>query len=235
MIKWVGLALVSCLIINILQAQARFAITDYYANKARDTLVFETSVGRAFSSQAFIYSEVNFRNQTVLKRTESTQGFRFEKLNSNGLSILGFQTPDGQELQLEKPLLFLPATVQERQVQRDTTHYTILKNGVMQGTGVLLIETEVEGFMSAETPLRNFVNCLIINTKIIQKVANGRQSISEWKEWYAKGIGLVNAIVRTYQLEATGKASPLHITMYQLEKAQLGGKPLDGKRGKMKE
>lgn len=236
MSKHLGLVVVAGLLMYGLQAQESISIAEYMTAQAGDTLLFETTVGREIiDSQYFIYSKTNFRNQAVLKRAISDQSFYLEQLTPTGLELYLIHKPDGTALLFDKPLLFIPATIKERQAHRDSTTFTILQNGEKQGTGAILVETNIEGFMTAETPLRNFVNCLIVNTKIIQKGAHGNQEVQEWKVWYAKGIGLVNAIVRTYHLEKTGKASPPQITMYQLQKAYVGGKPLQGKIKRMKE
>ncbi|MFN7118750.1 MAG: hypothetical protein ACK4TA_18270 [Saprospiraceae bacterium] len=220
------------LLLQLASAQQQIALSDYVLAKANDTLLYERSVGQEILVDTLIHTSLNIDNQLFTKRAMPLRGSRQEKLSEQGLAIYQINAAGGRSFTFEKPLHWLPKIITLRKIYKDSTQYKDLKDNALQGSGKIIIETNIEGFMSAETPLRNFVDCLSVSTKITLQNANGKRQITEWKDMYAKGIGLVQSIVRTQFIEAKGQASPLQITMLQLAQATIGGKQLEGRRRK---
>ncbi len=229
MIHRIVLGLSFYLLLGVVSAQQQFVLAEYALMEPGDTLIYEGSAGKEIYADTFAYAENTFRNHLVTKKAIAQKGYRYEKWGESDVEIYQINTADKQAFVLEKPLKWLPASPVLRQVYRDSTRYNELKDNALQSTGVLILETTVEGFMSVQTPLRNFVDCLSISTKMTCRYPNGKRVITEWKDYYAKKIGLAQSIVRYHQVEANGKATPLQVTMLQLKKATIGGKPLEGK------
>lgn len=229
MIHRIVLGVAFTLLLYTLSAQQQFALVDYMLANTGDTLIYEVSAGTTLYTDTLIYTNINFRNQSLTKRAVALKGNRYEKWEDAGIAIYQINVATERAFVLDKPLLWLPASFSLRHNYRDSTQYKELKNNALQSSGILILETNLEGFMSAQTPLRNFVDCLSVTTKMTRQNAAGKREITEWKELYAKHIGLVQSIVRIHQIEPNGKASPLQVTMLQLKKATLGGKLLEGR------
>ncbi|GEM_PF-1446329 len=215
---------------NVLQAQQDIAIAPYLPVQNGDSLFFQNMMQPETPPFIIAYSQSDLRKQLVINRVASTGSSRFEVQDDRGFQVVLFRFSDKRELLLDEPIVLLPPTVIANRTYRDTVRYTLLREGTKQEVGSLFCEAMVEGFVSAETPLRNFANCLVVSYRFVQRTTAGLDDVQEMKEWYAKEIGLVKAFEKTYKQDVQGKKSQLKSIAISLQKAYLGGQWLEGKQ-----
>lgn len=221
--------LLFCGFSKVLLAQQGIVIANFMPAKAGDSLFFQNAIQTNAPLITLFYAPVELRKQAALQRSESIGIARTEIQNEKGLQILLLRMPDGRELLLDEPLQLLPNKVDANHTYRDTVRYTLLREGAKIGNGILQSEIVVESFISAETPLRNFANCLVISCQFVMKPLSGTVEFYEAKEWYAPGVGLVKSFIKTYKYDLSGKAANIQSYAILLQKAFVGGKWLDGK------
>ncbi|MDX1942651.1 MAG: hypothetical protein SFU99_18950 [Saprospiraceae bacterium] len=216
MIKKLGLGLIFMLLWRLTTAQSGILIADYLTNQASDSLIFE-NIARPELPLHHLYFQVDSASQE-LWRVESDGQRRLESKNQEGLKLKAFGFAN-QEYVFTNPLLLYPTTFEKYKIYNSKTPY---KTGETAGT--LTLEVNAQGFETAQTPLRNFTDCLKIETKLVFTEKNKSVLVIEIIEWYAKSIGLVKIIKNTYQGNSRATIAGL------LKKAQLSGKALDGRK-----
>lgn len=224
--------LLFCSFSNVLLAQQDIVIANYMPAKGGDSLFFQNAIQTKAPAITVFYLPTEIHKQAALQRQESIGITRTEIRDEKGLQLLLLRMPDGRELLLDKPLRMLPPKVDANRTYRDTVRYTLLREGAKIGNGILQSEITVEGSISAETPLRNFANCLVISCQFVQKPLSGTVEFYEAKEWYASGVGLVKSFIKTYKYDLSGKPANMQSYAILLQKALQDGKWLDGKEVK---
>ncbi len=208
-----------------LPAQTRYSLAEYMPNRAGDSLIFENIVPGATAPILISWPDmVEFRKQSVLKRTESTGGYRLETMDpADGwkLFLTGFS--NGKEMIYDKPLLLLPPLLEHGAVYKSSSPFSVFSAGRREGSGVQHYEIKVEGNDSSRTPLRNFDDCIVLVTLATRTDPDGVRRGYEIKEWYARGFGLVKMAGEAFALDAKGARTRIVKAAGMLEKARIGG------------
>ncbi len=211
--------------------QQAIATMDYLPNTPGDSIWMEEMPPQthAFSDFLLVYKTAFFRNQALQKRSFGNNSFRYEQMEEEGLKVYLFHFDNGQEYLLEKGLTLFPATLSPNQVFQDEVAYTILEQNIKIGSGVLRYSIVAEGFTTAETPLRNFVDCLTLSVKMTFQHQSGLSLSFDVKEWYAKGVGLVKFISKRQLHEKKGKTIHDPVLAMYLKKGITRGRTIEGK------
>ena len=214
--KALRLGLLMWIFAGSLHAQSTINLAEYLTNQAGDTLVFENIAAQNLPYFSILF----FQTEQIegLLRRESDAQIKQEKLDLESWKLLSLAV-NSNKFNLEKTIELFPINVHINKTYTSSTNYTSSAT-----RGILKIEAFTPGFESAQTPLRNFTDCLKLEIRLVFIENNTPVRRIELIEWYAKGAGLVKMIKNTYQnkIRTTVAAS--------LTKATLGGKNLEGRK-----
>ncbi len=211
--------------------QKAIALMDYLPNIAGDSIWMEEMPPQthSFSDFLIVYKTAFFRNQAFQKRSVGKNSFRYEQMEEDGLKVYLFHFDNGQEYLLEKGLTLLPAALTPNQAFQEEVPYTILEQNAKIGSGIIRYSIVAEGLTTAETPLRNFVDCLTLSVKMTFQHQSGVSFSQDTKEWYAKGVGLVKFIEKRQFQEKKGKTLHDPVLAMYLKKGTARGRTIEGK------
>ncbi|MBK7870241.1 MAG: hypothetical protein IPJ74_05900 [Saprospiraceae bacterium] len=216
MIKNLGFGLIFNLLCSLITAQNSISIADYIINQSGDSLVFE-NIARPELPLHYLQFQADSSSQQFW-RIESDGQRRWESKDQEGWKLYALSLT-AQTYMLENPLLLYPVIFEKYKIYNSKTPYT-----TDETTGVLTLEVNAQGFETAQAPLRNFTDCLKIEIRMSFTEKNNPVLVIEIIEWYAKNIGLVKMIKNTYYKNSRTTIAGL------LQKAQLSGKPLEGRK-----
>lgn len=214
--KALRLGLMMLVFAGSLRAQSTINLAEYLTNQAGDTLVFENIVAQNLPSFSILF----FLTEQMegLIRRESDALIRQEKLDKESWKLLSMAM-NSRKINLEKPTDIFPVNIEINKNYTFSTSYT-----TSTSRGILTIEAFSKGFETAQTPLRNFTDCLKLEIRLIFIENKNPVQRIELIEWYAKGTGLVKLIKNTYE------NNNRTIVAASLKQATLGGKNLEGRR-----
>lgn len=198
---------------GLAQADAQINIADYLVGQANDTLEFANLNGEALSPHFIFYQSAD----ADLLQIEQ-DGYQMKQLiNENGWQLSGIQWLEDLFL-FEQPVTLLPARAKLRHTY--TGNIPFHSNTV--GNGNCTFQITMLGFESAETPLRNFVDCLKIQFVLNLQMDNQAICTIESSSWHARKYGLVKFIRK---IKTTNEHQ---VVAALLKSAIIQGKPLDG-------
>ncbi len=214
--KALRLGLMILVFAGSLRAQSTIHLAEYLTNQAGDTLVFENIAAQNLPSFSILF----FQTEQIegLIRRESDAQIRQEKLDKESWKLLSMAL-NSRKINLEEAVELFPINVQVNKNYTFSTNYTSSST-----RGTLKIEAFTPGFESAQTPLRNFTDCLKLEIRLIFIENKTPVRRIELIEWYAKDFGLVKLIKNTYENNTRTTVAT------SLQQATLGGKPLEGRK-----
>lgn len=214
--KALRLGLLMWVFAGSLHAQSTINLAEYLTNQAGDTLVFENIAAQNLPHFSILF----FQTEQIegLLRRESDAQIKQEKLDKEGWKLLSLAV-NSHKFNLEEAIEIFPVHTEINKNYSFSTNYTASNT-----KGILKIEAFIPGFESAQTPLRNFTDCLKLEIRLVFIENDTPVRRIELIEWYAKSVGLVKMIKNTYQNKTRTTVAA------SLTKATLGGKTLEGRK-----
>ncbi len=212
--------------LSVLPKESYGQTASYLPNHAGDTLIYQLLNTPDGPPRVCVYTDHDFRGQTVLKTADSNGAFRLESFTARGWEWYLIRLADGTEVLLDHPMTVLPGTVEQGQTIEVKETCSLLKNAQKTGQGKVSVQMTVEGIDSAHMPFRNFEECLTLTLHF--KLEKGTVTLQEYTEkmWFAPGIGLVKGV---RQMAAPKGAKPVRIP-YELSGGRIRGAALEGRR-----
>ncbi len=209
-------------------AQRLITLSEYLPLRAGDTLTYINQIGEQVQPVVVSYSAAQFKQKEVVRIAETDGGWRYQCIDNQGFETFIWSLPNGKQWIAERPVRLLPAIAILQQVYTDTVLVYSLHNQVRGGHLKYSCAVSLEGFATAETPLRNFVDCLLL--KQVIQTNDARHTRTEVQEWLAKGIGPVKIIEIISETDAKGHAQVVSRRILSLTAAFVDGQPLAGKK-----
>ncbi len=196
----------------------------YLANQAGDSLFLHNIIQKDTITFIFLADQ---KDSTRLQKIQPGLGsWTIRTLPGGEQYLESLQLVGGWQYRFHQPLPMLPFEFNNWHSFSNQTEFTAFKSGVRRGKGVFTLGYNVQNKDSARTPLRNFGDCIVLLTNA--KCTGSGFPVLEYnfKEWYAKDIGLVK-LAGSYTLRDV-KPQTIKIAS-NLVKAQIAGAPLAGR------
>ena len=207
---------------NYISAQS-IQLECYLPYQAGDQLEFQLDNGASYS--------LIFKNQNAydlfgwIACERNKESIYLEnKAKDQGWSIHQIIQPAEKRIICTKALQLLPAEVSINQLYENEVSVQTFENGIKKKSGLLKSSATIIQKSEQETSLGTFEDCILIERTISLKLGKTVKT-ETWKEWYAKGIGLIKAKGKIYYLEK-GVKSNEKILNFSIDKALLRGKAI---------
>ena len=183
------------LLLNIIAsqtiAQTIFKLKKYIPNKIGIEWQFKNNVNDGLSP-IVIRNAQKIDGKT--RREENNGDYRLQNITKNGLEIYKLYFVGNRFIEYENPIVLMPNKLKIGAVHQSETRYKTFINNELKEQGTQIYEVRIERLEDAQTPLRNYKNCLVIRTHALRIDESGSQKGYELEEWYAKGVGAVKVV-----------------------------------------